>query len=415
VTPALLGQLADEMRTNHFALKAAQARWDAAQAEVKTVRTWEDPTVRAGFMFSDEGMRADEGDIIYGVEQKLPLWGKPRLERARAEAQAAREQSDLDFQFQQRRRDLAKIVFGAAQSSYVLEIGEEDLAWLGRITASLEQRYQAGEVAQVWVLRAQNDRARRAEQLRTDRQRLEHDWVSLNRLLNREPQSPWPRLALPEPAGPVVFNDRLVGLAWRGEPRLKLYQKEIEQAEAGVAVVRARAKPDVMAGVVNRNYSGNAEWRQTELMVGLNLPLWNRGKYRSEIQRESARVGALQHERDDYRVALREEVHALTVRIDAARREALLYRNEIVPRSAQAVAGAEALWTSGRGMFLDLLEARRMWLEARLMYARAVSEQYMALSELALCCGLGELESLSMIDALPPSETETNSVPKQKP
>jgi hypothetical protein len=42
-----------------------------------------------------------------------------------------------------------------------------------------------------------------------------------------------------------------------------------------------------------------------------------------------------------------------------------------------------------------------MLLEGRLMYARAVSEQYQMLSELVLCCGLGDLEALQMIGAVP--------------
>ena len=49
-----------------------------------------------------------------------------------------------------------------------------------------------------------------------------------------------------------------------------------------------------------------------------------------------------------------------------------------------------------------------MWLEGRSMYARAVAEQYEMLSELVLCCGLGQLESLNMIDALP-NQTNTNT------
>jgi hypothetical protein len=38
-------------------------------------------------------------------------------------------------------------------------------------------------------------------------------------------------------------------------------------------------------------------------------------------------------------------------------------------------------------------------LDAQLMFARAVSEQYQMLSELVLCCGLGDLEALQMIGA----------------
>jgi outer membrane protein TolC len=97
-------------------------------------------------------------------------------------------------------------------------------------------------------------------------------------------------------------------------------------------------------------------------------------------------------------LAVREEVHGLTVKIDAARREALLYRDEIIPRSEQALASAQSAWQSGTGMFLDVLEARRMLIESRLMSARAVTEQWQMLSELVLCCGLADLEALEMLN-----------------
>jgi hypothetical protein len=48
-----------------------------------------------------------------------------------------------------------------------------------------------------------------------------------------------------------------------------------------------------------------------------------------------------------------------------------------------------------------------MLLEGKLMYVRAVAEQYEMLSELVLCCGLGDLEALQMIGAAPKTETET--------
>lgn len=415
VTPALINQFADEMRTNHPALSAARFRWDAARANVAAVRTWEDPKIRAGAMFADVMMRADEGDIVYGLEQALPLWGKPRLERQMAKAEAAKEEASAEYQFQVLRRNLAKALFSTALAEHTIQVGIEDLAWLDSMVASLEQRYRVGEVAQVWLLRVQNDRAKRLEQLRTDRLKLENEHVTVNRLLNRKLLEPVSALRLPEPAGPVVFSDQLLSLAHQGEPRLKVIQKEILTAQATVASIKRKQWPDVMVGVENRSFSGNGDWRQTELMVGLNLPLWNRGKYRSEAAREQARLAAVEQERNDYELDLHQEIHTLTVRIDAARREAMLYSNEIVPRSEQAVASAQAAWATGRGMFLDLLEARRMLLEARFMYVRAVAEQYQMLSELALCCGLGDLDALQHIGALPAEAPRPPSQPHPKP
>jgi hypothetical protein len=59
-----------------------------------------------------------------------------------------------------------------------------------------------------------------------------------------------------------------------------------------------------------------------------------------------------------------------------------------------------------------VLDARRMLLEGRLMHARAVAEQYQMLSELVLCCGLGDMEALQMIGAQPEVPTEEKPNPK---
>ena len=74
--------LAQQLRTNHPGVAAADARTFAAAQNLRSVRTWEDPTVKLGGVAAREEMRADEGDIIYGIEQKLPLFGKPKLARA---------------------------------------------------------------------------------------------------------------------------------------------------------------------------------------------------------------------------------------------------------------------------------------------------------------------------------------------
>jgi len=72
-----------------------------------------------------------------------------------------------------------------------------------------------------------------------------------------------------------------------------------------------------------------------------------------------------------------------------------LYRDEIIPRSESALESARSGWEANRTTFRDVTEARRMWLEGRSRYARAVAEQYEMLSELVLCCGLGNLEALA--------------------
>ena len=142
----------------------------------------------------------------------------------------------------------------------------------------------------------------------------------------------------------------------------------------------------------------------------MSLPWFNRARYQSDVARERARLSAAEADAADQEQAVREEVHHLTVNIDAARREALLYREQILPRSEQALTVAHEIWLNNRGLFSDVMEARRMLIEAQLAQSRAIAEQYQLMAELVLMCGLSDVEAL----AAPGPGSET-SEPKLSP
>ena len=401
LTPDFLNQLAEEIRTNHPALFAAYARTNAAAANVQAVRTWEDPVARIGGMFARQDFRASDGDVLYGLDQKLPLFGKPQLARRVARAEFATESANADYQFQILRREFAKAAFRTAFADQVVVIGEQDSAWLDTLTRLAEDKVRTGQSALLEVIQLQNERAKRVNQLQTDREQLTHDHVSLNRFLNRDPQSPWPTLTLPPLAGPVVYSQRLVDFALKYEPKTSVMRQQIAQSEAVVNLTRRQRLPDVSVGVEARNYTGDGSFRQGALVLSMNLPWGNAGKYRSDIRREQEKLKAVEFDLADYEAGVREELHMLTVKIDAARRDALLYQDQIIPRTQSALELAQTGWQTGRNTFREMLDARRMLLDVRLIYVRAVAEQYQTLSELVLCCGLGDLGALQMIGAEP--------------
>lgn len=399
LTPAFITALADEAQTNHPGLRAAGARVNAAESEVASIRTWEDPMVMLGGQFADAAMRADEGDLIYGVQQKLPLFGLPGRERNLAREGLEVERAEETFRFQSLRRDLAQALFRVALAQRTVEVGEEDLRWLEATVQTTEQRYRVGGLPQTQLLRVQNERALREDQIRTDRLRVVQALAVVNRLLGRSLDERWPRLELPAVAGPVEYSPRLVELAVANEPGLRTMHRRVQQAEAAVELSRRRQYPEVAVGAEGRHYTGNGDFRQAMVTVSVSLPWLNDGKYRHDVRRESARRQAAEFEVADYELGVREEVRRLTVGLDAMRREALLYRDEIIPRSGLALTSATSSWTTDRALFFDVMESRRLLIDAKLSYARAVAEQYQMLSELVLCCGLGDLEALMMIGA----------------
>ena len=400
---AVVNQFVVQMRSNNPALLAADARLRAASDATNAVRTWDDPEFAfGGAIFSPRGMDpAQQGNLVYGLEQKLPLFGKAAAARRVAQSEAATEASRAELEFQTRRRDLARTLFRAAYAERILDIGWQDLAWLDTMVVTMEERYRAGSATQIDVLRMQNERSKRVEQLRTDTLHRDHELLSFNRLLARDLHAPLPKFDLPETARSVPYSPRLLDLAVRHEPKLRVMHREIEMAEATVAATRKSRLPDVSGFIDGRQYTGDGGFREGTFGVKLSLPWFNAGKYRSDLARDRAKFEAAEQDAADYQLGVREDVHHLTVNIDAARREALLYRDQILPRTRQALESAHANWLAGRGMAFDVMEARRMLLEAQMQYARAVSEQYQWMAELVLCCGIGDFESLEMLSSEP--------------
>jgi cobalt-zinc-cadmium efflux system outer membrane protein len=412
LTPHFINELAEEARTNNAALWANRARVLAAEENAKTIPLWRDPEVMAGGMIADREMRAEDGDLIYGVQQSLPVFGKEKALRNAARSDVVVEQADLEYQFQNLRKALAQALFNAALTDEVLVLSRQDLAWLETLAAAVEQRYQAGDASQVDVLRVQNERSKRAEMIRSDENMRHAAYVSVNRLLNRNLMSGWARMQLPPIPGPVPFTERLLGYASKFEPKVRMMQTQIERAQATVETSRKGQRPDLSAAVQGRNYVRTGEGRSAEIVLKMTVPWFNNDKYKAAVRRDEARVKEIENQLEDYVHGLRAEIHHLTARIDNARREALLYRDQIIPRSEQALRSAEAAWQASRDAFRDVLDARRMLIDARTMYVRSVAEQYIAMSELVLCCGIGDFEALEMLGKQDhPEISDTSSQP----
>lgn len=405
ITPELVLSLAAEAQTNNPALQAAQFRVDAARANEQTIRKWEDPTVRFGVMTAEREKRMDDGDLLGSVEQKLPLWGKPQAAQRVAEAGTKIQKASAEMQRFQIRKDIAQALYKAALAQRILEIERQDLDWLQTMGEMAQRRYEVGSGSQLEVLRLQNEHSKRDTALITDSKILEHEYLNLNRLLNRRIDSTWPPLKLPPLAGPIINQDKLIQYAIHNEPKLKMMREQSGQAEAMVEETKKKRLPDFNIGAEVRQFSESQELRQGMLTVSFNFPWGNTKKYKAEVQRDEANFQASQLDAADYELSLQSDIHHLTTKIDAAYREALLYRDEIIPRSQLALETARTGWEANRGMMSDVLDARRMLLEAESMQARAIAEQHQMIAELVLCCGIDDLEALDLIGTPPESES----------
>jgi cobalt-zinc-cadmium efflux system outer membrane protein len=394
LTPKYLSEIAEEARTNYPGMRAADARVRAAEKGIRAVRTWDDPEVMFGGMVGNGVMRADEGDLLYGLQQKLPINGKPQAERAMVAAERDVEEASREMRFQNLRKEIVQAVLRVALADESARILAVDQSWVETMVTATQERYKAGRSTQVEVLRMETEHAARSENLRRIQRERDSEVLILNRLLGRPLDTKWPELVLPELWPQLQIDDRALQLATRSEPRIRMLHREITRAEAAAEVARRAGRPDVSIGLEARQFAGDGQFKEGSAVVKMTIPFINRSKYSAAYARERDRAEAAELDAREYEAQVRDEMARLGIRIENARRQALLYRDQIIPRGEQTLAAAQSGWESGRSFFHDVLDARRLLLDARNEYAKAVADQYIALSELVLCCGMADFDAL---------------------
>jgi cobalt-zinc-cadmium efflux system outer membrane protein len=395
ITADFIDQLLVEAQGHSPALAAANARADASSAAIDSVRTWEDPMFSLGYWKStSQGFEASQqGNIIYGLDQKLPTFGRPELARHVAEAEAAKEQLNVGYETQKIRRDLTVALVELALADESIDLAQQDLNWLETMVAAVDDRYKVGKSSQVDWLKIQTEHAKAANELKTLKLERDHRQVEINRLLNRDLHAPWSVVALPGIADAVPGDDRLVSAALNFAPELKVMQQEVTENEAAAQVTRRQRLPEVGVGLQARQYSGDGGIREGTVTVNFSLPWFNSKGYDSDFRRDQARVRAAERDAADYTLGIGEEVHHLSVQLDAARRQALLYRDEIIPLTEQTLASASTAWENNLGLFQDVLDTRRLLVENRLSLAQSVADQVRTLAELTLLTGIKDFPS----------------------
>src|SRR5207249_4785899 len=147
ISTAFINRLVAEARTNNPSLKAADPRVRSAALNAEAVRTWDDPMAMfGGSVYSSRGFSpSEDGNLAYGVEQKLPLWGRPKLTRRVAEAETSMREAEVNYRAAQLRNEITKALLLAALAERVVDIGEQDLSWVEATAKATDNKYRAGQ------------------------------------------------------------------------------------------------------------------------------------------------------------------------------------------------------------------------------------------------------------------------------
>jgi cobalt-zinc-cadmium efflux system outer membrane protein len=354
---------------------------------------------------TSEGLRNDQRTRTVQLSQALDLGGKRAARIAAADIGVNIASAELAAARTSLRADVVTAFFDVVAAQERLQLAQASLELAQRGTAAASRRVTAGKISPVDETRARVAESgskievnQAANELALAKRRLAAMWGS---------NSPdFTSVIAPEVTIGVAPDKSDAGAYLPGAPQLARARLEVSRQEALANVERKLRVPDitVMVGSQREEQFGQAGPRQTVVGLSVPLPLFNRnqGNVRSALRRADKA-------KDEFVATesrLATELAAAAARLDSARSELQILRDEILPGAQSAYDASSKGFELGKFGFLEVLDAQRTLVQGKTQYVRALAESHRAAAEIDRIVGRVDPDGTLDVPTLYKQETK---------
>lgn len=365
------------------AVKAADQALVGAEAGIRQADRMPNPTLDiAAENLLGSGLYSglSRAETTVGMSQRLE-WGEDRQARtnlATADLAIARAGGDIRRQNLLHEVELAYLAAQKADADLQValqkvEVANEIVATVKRRVDAARDPLMAGAKAQAVLVEAQigADTARRASD--AAKARLASFWgggVAVDFTVDT---------ASFDAVGSSAGNTANLN------PELGLASAAVERAAAALSVERARAEPDPTISAGFRYFH---ETDEAALVVGISIPLqvWDRND--GAVIRAEAERSRLRYENEALRRNIEREANTAQSQMKIAKAEVDAIEEQLLPAAEQALAFARQGYNAGGFSYLDVLDAQRLVVDARLQRNSALYSFHSARVALARLTGV---------------------------
>jgi cobalt-zinc-cadmium efflux system outer membrane protein len=338
----------------------------------------------------------DEAEMhMFGVKQTFPafgsLEGESRAASEQAKAAAAdRQTRELDIVARVRR---AYAEYYRTDREYRIHL---DHVRLAQQTLDMARAaYQGGRGTQQDVLRTVVELSRLHNDLAgVDNQRRAARGL-LNTLMARPLDAPLAPPAAIDPVHVLARADGLVNLKAENRPELAAASSAIRARQQSLDAARSSASyPELMVGLQYMYMPMSSEPHAYGAMLGVSLP-WLTSRYDDQVRAAEAALATEQSARSSIQNAADYELFEATGRMNASRESLTIIERDLLPQAQQSFDAAQAMYRSGQGDSMAMLDALRTWLQIRIERERALALLEMAIADVERAAGSSLHEALA--------------------
>lgn len=374
-------------------IQMAKRKVESARAKAGQAAYLEDPELNVeawGVPLNQPLSFRSSNPIVLGVRQKLPFFGKRKLQSDMAGEEVRMAEEEL----RAKESDIAAKVRGAYAESFMagktVEINKELLELMRQLSTTAENLYRVGKAPQQDVLKALLEQTELLNRLVS----AEKDWITtqakLNTLMNRSITSPIGRPAEPAVSLLELQYADLEKLAIEQRPELRALQANIGKSEKAIALAeRNRKYPDFMVGLQYWVAPDHDTKHMYTPMLSLTIPFspWTQGRHDYEVQEALAEKQMARSSLTVMKNMALLEVREGLAKAEAAGKSVSIYRDGLLPQADQSFQSTVAAYQAGTVNFMTLLDAQRTIRDVRMGYYRAVMEYEQSMADLERAVG----------------------------
>jgi outer membrane protein TolC len=325
------------------------------------------------------------GETYLGVSQFFEFPGKQSI-RGRI---ATRASDELLAEIDLLKLDLT---FQVKQAFYGLLLTQEKLTYAKRnqelaqdFLEKAELKYEAGDVAQVEVLRARVEAATAANRVRVAITDVRLAKATLNYLLSRRKYAPI-EIVGELKRDPIKLEfEPLLERALLTRPEMRKISLSLERENLQKKSAHMSYLPDLELGVNRHRVEGEGSWWDVTLSVPVPLFFWQPKK--GEIAEAEANILAIQKEAEHIKNTIALEVEEAYMNAVTAENQIRLYETDILSQAEEVYNMFLFSYQEGEISSIELIAARRTLLESVQSYADALFNYEAALASLERLVG----------------------------
>jgi cobalt-zinc-cadmium efflux system outer membrane protein len=331
-------------------LAAARRRRGVALAGVQIARQRPNPS--ANFT----GLRDEPHEGLF-FDQPIEIGGQRgrRIEVARQEGVLT--ELEIAALARQVRRSTREAYYAAAHARAESERLGRVVELAKRLAQIAEERFNAGDVAQLEVIQTSLEVSRAEADLEVARQREKVSTSELDALLNEPASKAWDLAGTLEDNTTTARLEDLISRAFQSNPDLEHLSGEKKVEESQRSLLKAERIPnlELEAGM---DFNSPHDFRYgPRSMITIGLPLFTRNQ--GEIAQSMANERVLEAETAATERSVSARVQAGFYDLEAQRTQVRLYRDRLLPVARQLESMAEESYRAGKTNILTAIQAQQ--------------------------------------------------------